>query len=146
MKTFHKILLLILLPAITGTCDITAPDGPDPDPTELTPMGTLDIAFTYRIQGIPAARMRKVELCLARTADDLYRGTFFTCCNVSEAVTHYQFYLPPGEYFYFASIICLCSDDSCKFSGFPGHNGLLQDGGKVEVFDGQITKYTTQFH
>jgi len=145
MNTINKILTLLLM-IFLSACLPAEIEDPDIADEEKPPMGTLDIAFTYRIQGIPTDRLRKVDLCLARTADDLYRGIFFTCCNVSEAITHYQFHLPPGTYFYFASIICLCSDDSCKFSGFPGHDGLMQDGGKVEVVDDQTTRYTTQFH
>ncbi|MFH0760749.1 MAG: hypothetical protein V2A67_04535 [Bacteroidota bacterium] len=146
MKTFTRLFLLAISLAVIPACNLTGPDNPEPDPSELAPIGTLDMAFVYRVQGIPALRMKKVDLCLALTADDLYRGIFFTCANVSEAITHYQFRLPPGVYYYYASIICLCEGDSCKYSGFPGQNGLQVAGGKVEVFDDEITRYTTQFH
>jgi len=146
MKTYSRFFLLVLLLAALPACNITDPDDPEPDPSELTPMGTLDMAFVYRFQGVPATRLKKVDLCLAETADNLYRGIFFVCTNVSEAITHYQFRLPPGEYYYYATVVCLCEGDSCKYSGFPGQNGLQVAGGKVEVLDDQITKFTTQFH
>ena len=146
MKTYSRYLLLVLFLALLSDCNLADTDDPGPDPTDLAPMGTLDIAFVYRFQGVPAARLKKVDLCLARTADDLYRGIFFECANVSEAVTHYQFRLSPGEYYYYATVICLCGGDSCKYSGFPGQNGLQVAGGKVEVLDDMITKFTTQFH
>ena len=110
-------------------------------------LGTLDINFVYRIQGVPADRLRKIDLSLAHTSDSLYRGWFFLSKNVSDAVTKYRFYLKPGIYYYQATITCLCAGDSCKWSGFPGGQyGLQMDGGKVSVVKDQLTEVTTQFH
>ncbi len=146
MKRTTKVFVFILLILFMGACDKSGPGDQDPIDTDKIPMGTLDIAFTYRLQGVPAKRLKKVDLCLAETADYLYLGKFFTCTNVSDAVTHYQFQLPPGTYYYYASVICLCAGDSCKYAGFSGQNSLMVAGGKVEVLDGQTTTYTTQFH
>jgi hypothetical protein len=146
MKNLGIRLLVILIIGAIFSCDKLGPDTEDPLLIDTEPMGILDLAFTYRVQGIPANRLKKVDLCLATTADNLYLGKFFIQTNVSDAVTHYRFELPPGDYYYYATVICLCEGDSCKYSGFPGQNGLIADGGKVTVEDGKITNYTTNFH
>ena len=140
--------LFVLFLLVTGiySCDWLQSDPGDPAVVDLEPMGILDMAFVYRIQGVPKHRVKKVELSLARTADDLYEKKFFTTTNVSEAVTHYQFRLPPGDYFYSAVVVCLCGGDSCKYAGFSGQFGHLEAGGKVSVIDGEVTHFTTQFH
>ena len=55
------------------------------------------MAFVCRVSGIPTTRVKKVQLSLAYTADYLYEGKFFIQANVSDAVTHYRFDLPPGD-------------------------------------------------
>lgn len=141
-----SVLIIGLLFAIIG-CDPINPDNPDGIIDKYKEFGTLDIFFTYRIQGIPVARIRKVDLSLAYTSDSLYRGWFFISRNVSDAVTKYRFYLMPGTYYYQATITCLCQGDSCSYSGFPGGQfGLRLDGGKVVVEKGKLTEVTTQFH
>jgi hypothetical protein len=142
----NRFLLVIVIIAASLSCDKIFPAEEEPLIVDPKPMGILDMAFVYRAQGVTADRVKKVELALAYTADDLYRGVFFTQTNVSDAVTHYRFDLPPGEYFYYASVICLCSGDSCKYAGFSGQNGILAAGGKVKVEDGKISSYTTTFH
>jgi hypothetical protein len=127
-------------------CDELVPDGGDTIITEEINTGILDIAFVYYNQLIPTSRLRKVKLCLAYTADDLYLGKFFTQTNVSEAVVHYRFELPPGEYFYYASVTCFCGGDSCKTAGFLGENNIIAAGGKVTVVKGMVKGYTTAFH
>lgn len=146
MKAISFRILALLMIAGFNSCDNLWPGPDEPPLTDKDPVGILDIAFTYRIQGIPPYRMKKVDLCLAYTADDLYRGIFFTQANVSDAAVHYRFELPPGDYYYYATVICLCGGDSCKFAGFPGQNGLIAAGGKVTVTDGTISGYSTQFH
>jgi hypothetical protein len=128
------------------SCDKLWPGDEEPLIVDPEPKGILDMAFTYHVQGIPAGRMKKVQLSLAYTAEDLYKGIFFTQANVSEPVVHYRFELPPGEYYYYATVICLCAGDSCLYSGFPARNGTIAAGGKVTVEDGKITNYATQFH
>jgi len=146
MKTNSLRFLILLLTILTLGCDKIGSDTGDPVTTDLKPMGILDMAFIYRVQGIPAGRMKKVELSLAYTADLLYEGKFFIQANVSDAVTHYRFDLPPGDYFYYATVICLCGGDSCKYSGFPGQNGLIAAGGKVTVVEEKISSFATNFH
>ncbi len=144
-KISIRVIMILVMMAFLS-CDMLFPGDEDPVIVDPVPMGILDMAFTYRVQGIPANRVKKVDLALAYTADDLYEGIFFVQANVSEAVTHYRFELPPGEYFYYATVICLCEGDSCKYSGFPGQNGLMAAGGKVTVEDGKIANFTTIFH
>jgi hypothetical protein len=103
------------------------------------------MAFVCRISGIPADRVRKVELSLARTADELYAGTYFIQTNVSDAVVHYRFDLPPGDYFYYAKVLCLSGGDSCQVSGFA-KDCTMAAGGKVTVVKGVINSFTTNFH
>ncbi|TSA35807.1 MAG: hypothetical protein D4R64_09005 [Porphyromonadaceae bacterium] len=146
MKSISIRLLFILMIGAILSCDKIWPGGDEPVIIDTKPGGILDMAFVYRVQGIPPGRLKKVDLCLAYTADNLYRGIFFVQANVSDAVTHYRFELPPGDYFYYATVICLCGGDSCKYSGFPGQNGLIAAGGKVTVEDGKINSYTTIFH
>lgn len=146
METISIRLLIVLMITMILSCDKIWPGDEEPTIIDPVPMGILDIAFTYRVQGVPSNRLKKVDLCLAYTAEDLYKGIYFVQTNVSDAVTHYRFELPPGEYFYYATVICLCGGDSCKYSGFPGQNGLIAAGGKVTVEDGKINSYTTIFH
>jgi hypothetical protein len=146
MNSINIRLLIILMIVAIFSCDKIFPGTDQPVIVDPTPGGILDMAFVYRVQGIPLGRLKKVDLCLAYTADNLYKGIYFVQANVSDAVTHYRFDLPPGEYFYYATVICLCSGDSCKYSGFSGQNGLIAAGGKVTVEDGKITNFATNFH
>jgi len=146
MKNLSIRLAIILMIGAILSCDKIWPGTGDTVITETKHGGILDMAFVYRVQGVPSRRLKKVDLCLAYTADNLYRGIFFVQANVSDAVTHYRFELPPGDYFYYATVICLCEGDSCKYAGFSGQNGLIAAGGKVTVEDGKITNYTTLFH
>ncbi len=146
MRSISIRLLIILMIGVVLSCDKIFPGNDEPVIVDIKPMGILDMAFVYRVQGIPSSRLKKVDLCLAYTADNLYQGIYFVQANVSDAVTHYRFDLSPGEYFYYATVICLCEGDSCKYSGFPGQNGLIAAGGKVTVEDGKITSFTTNFH
>jgi hypothetical protein len=139
------ILILVLIGGIIACEDLWQGEG-DPPAVIGKPTGTLDMAFVYRVQGIPANRAKKVDLCLAHTAEDLYKGIFFLQANVSEAITHYSFTLPPGEYFYYATVVCLCGGDSCKFAGFPGQNETIAAGGKVTVEADKINSFVTIFH
>jgi hypothetical protein len=145
MKAVKLYLISVLMIVTVLSCDTLMPDE-DPEITDTVPMGILDMAFVYRAQAVPQNRVKKVDLCLAYTAEDLYYGRYFIQTNVSDAVVHYRFELPPGDYFYYATVICLCGGDSCKYAGFPGQNGLVAAGGKVSVLDGKITSYTTNFH
>jgi hypothetical protein len=145
MKRLIFKLLLILGILTPFACDQTSPEGDDPA-NHKSSTGTLDMAFVYRVQGIPSSRMKKVQLSLATTADNLYLGIFFIQANVSDAMTHYRFELPPGDYYYYAKILCLCGGDSCYYSGFSREDATMAAGGKVSVEAGKICSYTTNFH
>jgi hypothetical protein len=146
MKSISIKIVCLLIIGMVLSCDKIWPGSDDEIITDVSHTGILDMAFVYRVQGIPANRLQKVDLCLAYTADDLYQGIYFIQANVSDAVKHYRFELPPGDYFYYATVICLCGGDSCKYSGFPGQNGLIAAGGKVTVEEGKISSFTTTFH
>ena len=146
MKHISLRILVLLMSVVLLACDKLVPDGGDTVITNEKNIGILDMAFVYYNQIIPASRLRKVRLCLAYTADDLYLGKFFTQTNVSEAVVHYRFELPPGEYYYYASIACYGGGDSCKTAGFLGENNIIAAGGKVTVVKGLVKSYTTAFH
>ncbi len=114
---------------------------------ELDSTGILDIHFIFNIQGVPRDLIKRADLSLAHSADSMYRGQFFRATNVSDAISKYRFYLPAGEYYYHATIICLAGGDSCKYVHFEGGQfGLRMDGGKVVVLANQLTEVTTQFH
>jgi len=146
MKTISIRLLLILMLGALLSCDKIWPGDDDDVITDVKHTGILDMAFIYRVSGIPPSRLKKVDLCLAYTADNLYNGIFFVQANVSDAVVHYRFELPPGDYFYYATVICLCEGDSCKYVGFPGQYGHIAAGGKVTVEEGRISNFATNFH
>ncbi len=145
MKHISLRILVILISVLLLACDKVVTDGSDTVITHDKNTGILDMAFVYN-QIIPASRLRKVRLCLAYTSDDLYLGKFFTQANVSEAVVHYRFELPPGDYFYYASVTCYCGGDSCKTAGFLGPDNIIAAGGKVTVVKGLVKGYTTAFH
>ena len=146
MKCTKLRLVLILMGAVLLSCDGLLPGPEEPPLTDDKNIGTLDMAFVCHLSGIPASRVKKVELSLAYTADYLYSGIFFVQTNVSDAVVHYRFDLPPGEYFYYAKVLCLCGGDSCLYAGFSGQYGTIAAGGKVTVEKGKISSFTTNFH
>ena len=139
------VIALILFCTLLGCEDNGFGDDVGPD-IELDSMGILDINFVFNIQGIPPDLVKRSDLSLAHSADSMYRGQFFRATNVSDAITKYRFYLPPGEYYYHATIICLAGGDACKYVQFGEQYGLRMDGGKVEVHANQNTEVTTQFH
>jgi len=145
MKKFSFYIFLLFMLGAWISCDDPSTDL-DTDSEMPAGTGILDIAFVYRPQGIPTTRLKKAKLCLAHTSDELYRGIFFIQENVSDAVKHYQFFLPPGEYYYYATVVCLSSGDSCQFAGFSGQYGHVASGGKVMVEAGKTSAYTTNFH
>lgn len=138
------ILILLCFFAIVGCDDPIVPH--DQNDVEIGNLGILDIFFVYNIQGIPVDRIKRVDLSLAHTADSLYRGDFFTSINVSDAITKYRFFLPPADYYYQATIVCLAGGDSCLYLEFPGGQyGLRMSGGKIELVAGETTEITTAF-
>lgn len=144
--TYRLLLVSVLFITLFACEDKKFGEDTNPD-MELDSTGILDIHFIFRIQGIPQALIKRADLSLAHSADSMYRGQFFRATNVSDAITKYRFYLPAGEYYYHATIICLAGGDSCKYVKFEGGQfGLRMDGGKVEILANQLTEVTTQFH
>jgi hypothetical protein len=141
----RKLFILIFTVILFGCEDPESVDITDPG-LELDSKGILDIYFIYNIQGIPKDRVKRADLSLAYTADSMYRGEFFRATNVSDVISKYRFYLPPGVYYYHATLLCLAGGDSCRYSEFGEQFGLRMDGGKVEVSANKLTEVTTQFH
>ncbi|MCK5821829.1 MAG: hypothetical protein KAH17_08080 [Bacteroidales bacterium] len=142
-----RLILAILLSFYLFGCDDKEFGETKDSEMKLDSSGILDIHFIYNIQGIPSGKIKRADLSLAYTADSMYRGEFFSAINVSDAISKYRFYLPPGTYYYHATIICLAGGDSCKYVQFDGGQfGLRMDGGKVELLANKTTEVTTQFH
>ena len=76
MNSINIRLLIILMIGAVLSCDKIFPGTEEPVIVDVKPMGILDMAFIYRVQGIPSDRLKKVDLCLANTADNLYKGCF----------------------------------------------------------------------
>lgn len=146
MKSTNIRLAILSIACLFLSCDQWW-SGPDDKPvTDDKNIGILDMAFVCRVSGIPTSRVKKVQLSLAYTADYLYEGNFFIQANVSDAVTHYRFDLPPGDYFYYARVVCIAGGDSCQYLGFSKDDGTMAAGGKVSVEKGKVNSFTTNFH
>jgi hypothetical protein len=145
MKT--NILFSLIVFIVISGCDPDIIDPSGSNDPEKSPLGKVQINFVYKIQGIPDNKLSRADLSLAYSADSLYRGQFFTSTNVSDAVQTYYFYLPPGKYFYQATLICLSKGDSCRLAGFnSGEYGLMMDGFGFTIKKDETTIISTQFH
>ncbi|MCX6226971.1 MAG: hypothetical protein NTV01_19850 [Bacteroidia bacterium] len=117
MNNAIKYLIAGLLLAIIG-CE---PDIPvDPDETSTLNIGTVEFDFPLPERIAPASGIRRIDLSLATTAYDLYRGDFLISANVSDRERTYRFKLAPGNYYFQAGITCSCLGDTCLWDGFPG--------------------------
>ena len=68
----------------------------------------------------PAEKVHRIDLSIAASAYDLYRGEFLISASVSDLVSTYNFKLAPGDYYFQAGITCSCLGDTCLWDGFPG--------------------------
>lgn len=117
MKRIVTALLLILLVA----CEWIPEVPPETNPGDGPKTGTLIADFPITHTWIPANRIIRTNLHVARNAWDLYRGNFIQSANVTDSQQKYSFILPPGDYYLEAAIACLCGGDSCSAGGFPGN-------------------------
>ena len=85
-----------------------------------TIFGIVEFEFPISSQRVPIKAIQRLDLSLARTSYDLYRGNFLISANVSDLVPTYSFRLLAGEYYFRAGIICTCMGDTCLWDGFPG--------------------------
>jgi len=118
MKIIVKLLILLFL--FSG-CAKEIIDPPD-DEIITKPMGTLQIKFETKHYWIPARRLIRSELHLAKTVGELYRGEYFISANVMDSKELYVFQLEPGNYYYEAVISCICGGDSCSAGVSQGIN------------------------
>jgi hypothetical protein len=118
MNSLIKYLIVILLSLAVG-CQ---PDTPvDPDGTAQDPdIGTVEFDFPVPLRVAPASGIRRIDLSIAKTTYDLYRGDFLISANVSDKERVYSFKLVPGDYYFQAGITCTCMGDTCLWDGFPG--------------------------
>jgi len=118
MKVAIKYLWILIL--LIAGCN---PDDPGNTGTGDTANPTHGlIVFDFQIPDIdlPANKLHRVDLSLARTADSLYRKQYISAANVSDLKQSYSFVLLPGRYFYQAGVDCTARGDSCYYAGFPG--------------------------
>lgn len=108
--------------------------------------GVLEIDFKLPYVPLPANKIHRVDLSLARSADSLYRGLFISSSNVSDSKNLYRFVLPPGSYYYQAAITCSCQADSCLWGGFPGGQwGKRWAIDQVDVLLGEVIRESPSF-
>ncbi|MDD5509107.1 MAG: hypothetical protein PHD25_12415 [Bacteroidales bacterium] len=134
-------LVLVLL-----GCD---PDNPvDPGgTTEDSNIGTVEFDFPVPARNAPTSGVHRIDLSLATTAYDLYRGDFLISANVSDRERTYTFRLTPGDYYYQAGITCSCLGDTCLWDGFPGGRfGTKWDMDRITVVKGEKLAKTIVFN
>jgi hypothetical protein len=142
-----KIIRYILIFSI---CVLTLQCGDDPfiDNNTSGPVttGVLEIDFKLPYVPLPASRIHRVDLSIARSADSLYKGKFISSANVSDARSIYRFVLEPGSYYYQAAITCSCQADSCLWGGFPGGQwGKRWAIDQVNVIKGEVIRESPSF-
>jgi len=150
MKTFNSSLIRLLVLVIIGL-SLTRCEDVKPlegfDGTSLPQnYGILEVEF--KLPAYPAIQkgIRRVDLAVCHSMDEMYRGIFFYHSNVSDAKQIYQIYLPEGQFFYQAAITCTCGGDSCVQGGFPfGYGGLKFAFDKVDIIKGKITRSEPSF-
>lgn len=118
MNSKIKYLVISLMLIVIG-CDTEPPADPggisnDPD------SGTVEFDFQIPAGTAPASGIHRIDLSLASTSYDLYRGDFLISANVSDRERTYSFRLAPGDYYYQAGITCSCLGDTCLWNGYPG--------------------------
>ncbi len=146
-KLMIKRMLLPLLAGmflIGGCDDPVIPDDPEEGTKKI--IGTLEVEFRVPSTYLPANRVVRADLSLAKTAEDLYKGHFYQVANVYNSKLVYTFDLPPGTYYYQAGIVCLASGDSCTAAGFPGGKyGMKWAIGTAAVAADKTVHVTPQF-
>ncbi|MFA6129087.1 MAG: hypothetical protein WC699_17445 [Bacteroidales bacterium] len=127
----------VLLLASIG-CEPVTPVDPD-GPTADQKFGTVE--FDFPIPPASSVRgdgIKRIDLSVAKTAYDLYRGDFLISANVSDRERTYTFKLQPGEYYFQAGITCTCLGDTCLWEGFPGGRfGTKWDMDRITIVKGE---------
>ena len=143
MKRLKYILISLVF---LGT--ISCGDDPfiDNNKSEPTTTGVLEVDFKLPYVPLPAQRIHRIDLSIARSADSLYKGLFISSANVSDSKSLYRFVLTPGSYYYQAAITCSCQADSCLWGGFPGGQwGKRWAIDQVDVLLGEVIRESPSF-
>ncbi len=118
----------------------------DNNKSEPTTTGVLEVDFKLPYVPLPAQRIHRIDLSIARSADSLYKGLFISSANVSDSKSLYRFVLTPGSYYYQAAITCSCQADSCLWGGFPGGQwGKRWAIDQVDVLLGEVIRESPSF-
>ena len=108
--------------------------------------GILEVEFKLPVYQLIQDGIRRVDLAVCNSMDEMYRDIFFYHSNVSDVKQIYQIYLPEGRFYYQAIITCTCGGDSCIQAGFPyGYGGLKFAFDKVDIIKGEITRSQPSF-
>jgi len=118
MKYLTKLAFISILIAMMS-CQPENPEVPNDNNTD-TLVGIVEFDFSIPLRRVPAEGIHRIDLSIANTTYDLYRGNFLISANVSDRVTTYTFKLMPGDYYFQAGITCTCLGDTCLWDGFPG--------------------------
>lgn len=144
MTRKHIILLAGFLLIMAGCENPTV----DPDITPNDPTtGTVEFDFPIPERSTRPSGIHRIDLSLARTAYDIYRGDFLISANVSDEERIYKFKLEPGDYYYQAGITCSCLGDTCLWDGFPGGRfGTKWTMDRITIIKGVKLKKTINFN
>lgn len=143
MKGLKYIAICVIM-LFTITC------GNDPfiDDNVIGPAttGVLEVEFKLPYVPLPANKIHRVDLSIAKSADSLYKGLFISSANVSDSKLIYRFVLDPGSYYYQAAITCSCQADSCLWGGFPGGQwGKRWAIDQVDIIKGEVIRESPSF-
>jgi hypothetical protein len=134
------VVCLLLISGLQVSCDKRTEIVDPGDLVIPENFGTLEVDFELPPYTGIQSGIRRVDLAVCHTMDEMYRGKFFNRVNVSDAKRYYQIYLPEGTYYYQAAITCTCGGDSCLTGGFPyGYGGLQYAFDEVTIEKGKKT-------
>lgn len=120
----------------------------DPDiTTNDSTTGTVEFDFPIPERSTRPSGIHRIDVSLAWTAYDIYRGDFLISANVSDEERTYQFKLDPGDYYFQAGITCTCLGDTCLWDGFPGGRfGAKWMMDRITIVKGQKITKTINFN
>lgn len=118
MNSLIKYILILFLAGVIA-CEPDTPADPEGN-TGNQNTGTVEFDFPLPNRIASASGIHRIDLSLALTGSDLYRGDFLITANVSDRERLYTFRLEPGDYYFQAGITCSCLGDTCLWDGFPG--------------------------
>jgi len=149
MKIFNgrlkQVWMIAAAAIIMSSCN-TKEDIVSDDITLPENYGILEVDFKLPVYKSIPNGIRRVDLAVCYTMAEMYHGTFFYRCNVSDAKEIYQIYLPEGRYFYQAIITCTCGGDSCMLAGYPVGYGFQKYAfDQADIVRGQITRSQPTF-